>query len=55
MQDSFDKEIHPMCEEDLVYPDEMDEVFSGQEVREQRRRQKQFERDMRSKFKAMTR
>jgi len=43
MKDSFDGEIHPMCEEDLTCPDEVLEVLTPAEAKFEQLR-KQFEK-----------
>ena len=38
MRDTFDHDIHPTCEEDLIYPDEGSEFLSELEVLEEKLR-----------------
>ena len=38
MRDTFDHDVHPTCEEDLIYPDEGSEFLSELEVLEEKLR-----------------
>ena len=48
MQDSFDKNIHAVCEEDLIYPDETLEFLSDLEVIEEKKRKYEWRKQIKN-------
>lgn len=49
MRNTFDKDIHPVTEEDLVYGDEHEEIDSAEALRELIEKKEKFERRKRIK------